>query len=457
LVVPGIPKAGAFGYLLAANLQASPLIEAVKGEEFQNVKELITAGTPVNDANRYGVRPLAIACEKGNLELVEILLENKADPNAAQVGNETPLMTAARTGKVEIVKRLVAAGARINEKEHHEQTALMWAAAEGHTEVVRFLLEKGAEFQKPLSSGFTPLLFAVRQGHIEVAKLFIEKGADVTEASVPKRGGRKQIDSGTAPLVLAVENGHFDLAAMLLEEGADPNDQRSGHSPLHVLSWVRKSVKGDGDDGLPTPRGSGQMTSLEFVKVLVKHGADPNLPLKGGRGGTAQVDRKGATPFLLAAETADLQFMKTLIKAGADATIANQIGTTPILAAAGLGVTAPGEEAGTVEEAMKAVRFLVELGADLNGKDGREETVMHAAAYKSAPQMIRLLDELGADISIWNQKNKSGWTPLLITQGFRPGNFRPIATTEAALAEVMKKQGVATPPAPERKKKLGYD
>lgn len=411
----------------------------------------------VNEPNRYGVRPLSIACEQGDLDLVVKLLDQKADPNAAQAGNETPLMTAARTGKVEIVKRLVDAGARIDEKEQQEQTALMWAAAEGHTKVVAFLIEKGAEFQKPLASGFTPLLFAVRQGHLATAKLLIEKGADVTQAAEMKRGGRKLMSDGTAPLILAVENGHFELAAELLKLGSDPNDLRSGYAPLHVLSWVRKSVKGDGDDGLPTPRGAGKMTSLEFVKTLVKHGADPNLRLKGGGGGTARVDRKGATPFLMAAETADLDFLKSLIEVGADPTIANQAGTTPLLAAAGMGVTAPGEEAGSVEEAMEVVRFLIEQGADINVKDKREETVMHAAAYKSAPLMIRLLDELGADISIWNQKNKSGWTPLLITQGFRPGNFRPIATTEVVLAEVMKKHGVATPPAPEREKKMGYE
>ena len=405
----------------------------------------------VNEANRYGVRPLSIACERGDLEWVEKLLENKADPNAAQAGNETPLMTAARTGKVEIVKRLVAAGARIDEKEHHQQTALMWAAAEGHVGVVAFLIGEGAEFREPLESGFTPLLFAVRQGHLEVARILIEKGADVRQAAGPKRGGGKMMVSGTAPLVLAIENGHFDLAAMLLEKGADPNDQRSGYAPLHVLSWVRKSVKGDGDDGLPTPRGSGKMTSLELVNVLVEHGADPNLRLKNGPGGVARVDRKGATPFLLAAETGDLPFLRTLIEVGADPGLTNNAGTNALLAAAGMGVTAPGEEAGDLESTLKVVRFLIGLGFDINVRDQRGETVMHAAAYKSAPAMIELLDELGADIGVWNQKNKSGWTPLLITRGYRPGNFRPIATTEAALAAIMKKRGVEVPPAPERR------
>ena len=171
----------------------------------------------------------------------------------------------------------------------------MWAAAEGHLAVVRYLLEQGAEFKKPLASGFTPLLFAVRQGHLEVAKHLIQNGADVTEAAKVKRG-RKTMSDGTAALILAIENGHFELAAYLLEAGADPNDLRSGYSPLHVLSWVRKSVKGDGDDGLPIPRGSGKMSSLELVKVLVKHGAKVNLKLKGGPGGTARVDRKGPLP-----------------------------------------------------------------------------------------------------------------------------------------------------------------
>lgn len=434
----------------------TPLIEAIGRGDSEKVTSLIEEGAQVSEANRYGVRPLSVACERGDRVIVEALLKAGADPNHELAGGETPLMTASRTGRLAVVKALVEAGAKVNEKEHRGQTALMWATAEGHTGLVAFLIEKGAEFQKPLASGFSPLMFAVRQGHMETARLLIGKGADVTQAAEVERG-RKRMSNGTSPLILAVENGHFELAAELLKLGADPNDLRSGHAPLHVLSWVRKSVKGDGDDGLPTPKGSGSLSSLDLVKVLVKHGADPNLKLKGGRGGTARVDRKGATPFLLAAETADLPFLKKLIEVGADPSLANHMGTTPLLAAAGMGVTAPGEEAASVEESMEVVKFLIDLGADINVKDKRGESVMHAAAYKSAPKMIRLLDELGADIKQWNQKNKSGWTPLIITQGFRPGNFRPIETTEKVLAEVMKGHGVDTPPPPQRKKKLGYE
>ena len=435
-------KAGAIGYLFATSLHASPLIEAAHRDDLKQVIAHLESGSSASEANRYGVTPLSLACQNGNAEMVKTLLKAGADPNVALPGKETPLHTASRTGVLASVQALIKAGAKVNVVEKNQQSPLMWAAAEGHFEVVRELIDHKAEFKKALKSGYTPLLFAVRQGHLDVVNLLIEKGADVTAASKLQRRIKKAMSNGTAPLILAIENGHFDLAASLLTAGADPNDLRSGFGPLHVITWVRKSVKGDGDNGLPTPKGSGKMTSLEMAQVLVKHGADPNLRLTKGGSGVAKVGRKGATPFLLASETADLPLMKMLIQLGADPTLSNQGRTTPLLAAAGMGVTAPGEEAADLKSALEVVKFLVAGGADINVKDARGESVMHAAAYKSAPEMMALLDELGADVKVWHQKNKSGWTPLKITQGYRPGNFRPIETSELALLEIMNKYGV---------------
>ena len=51
----------------------------------------------------------------------------------------------------------------------------------------------------------------------------------------------------------------------------------------------------------------------------------------------------------------------------------------------------------------------------------------------------------GAKVEIWNQKNKYGWTPLMIAEGHRPGNFKPSAETIAALHRVMLAAGVSPP------------
>ena len=193
------------------------------------------------------------------------------------------------------------------------------------------------------------------------------------------------------------------------------------------ITWVRKPNRGDDDDGDPAPIGSGNLSSLEFVEKLVAHGANVNLRLKKGASGRGILSKVGATPFLLAAVTADVPLMRLLLELGADPTLPNAQHCTPLLAAAGVGTVAPGEEAGTEPEVLEAVALCLELGSDVNAVDDNGETAMHGAAYKSLPQVVQFLADKGAKIEVWNHKNKYGWTPLLIAEGHRVGNFKPSA------------------------------
>lgn len=411
--------------------------------------ELVKVGADVDAVNRYGVAPLSIACTNGNTAIVELLLDAGADPNTAVRGGETVLMTAARTGRVEPVVALLAHGADVNAREANQQTAIMWAAAEGHADVVRYLIKAGADFRTRLDSGFTPLLFAVREGRAEAVKALLAAGADVNQSSRPKKGPASPAtpSRGISPLVMAIENGHFELADMLLAAGADPNDQRSGFTALHVITWVRKPDSGD-DNGQPAPEGSGRLTSLDMVRRLVERGADVNARLRRGESGPGKLSRKGATPFLLAADTADVPLMRLLVDLGADPTIANAENSTPLMAAAGYGTLAPGEEAGTEEEALEAVELALRLGGDIDAVDDNGETAMHGAAYKSLPKMVQFLADRGAKPEVWNRKNKHGWTPLRIAQGYRPGNFKPSHETIDALVRILPALDTAADAAP---------
>jgi ankyrin repeat protein len=120
------------------------------------------------------------------------------------------------------------------------------------------------------------------------------------------------------------------------------------------------------------------------------------------------------------------------------------------MAAAGIGTLAPDEEAGTEPEAVAAVEFLLGLGTDVNAVDKNGETAMHGAAYKSLPKVVRLLAAKGAKVDVWDKKNKYGWTPLMIAEGFRPGNFKPSAETAAAIQDVMRAAGHTPPPPTQR-------
>jgi ankyrin repeat protein len=349
----------------------------------------------------------------------------------------------------------------VDAKDRKGQTALMWAADDGNTDVVRLLIERGADKHARVKSGFTPMLFAAREGRIEAVRALLKAGIDPNEAiQTDQKPGGYGAKSGTSALILAVENGHFELAMELVKAGADPNDERSGYTPLHTLTWVRKPNRGDDPDGQPPPTGSGKLTSLEFARELVAAGAKVNARLEKGPSGKGKLNHTGATPFLLASKTADLPCMRLLVELGADPLLPNKDGCTPLMAAAGIGTLAPDEEAGTEPEAIAAVEYLLSGGADVNTVDHNGETAMHGAAYKSLPKVVQLLAEKGAKIDVWNHKNAYGWTPLLIAEGFRPGNFKPSAETIDAIHHVMRAAGVTPPPPTTRPAppgKPGYD
>lgn len=418
---------------------------AVYYDDQQLVDVLIEHDANVKATNRYGVTPLSLACVNGNETIIDRLLSKGADVNSRLTGGETALMTAARTGKVKAVRVLLAHDAQVDATERKGQTALMWAAAEGNLEVVEALLDAGADFQKPLPSGFTPFFFAIREGRAKVVERLLLEGADVNAGIESEKSNGRSPLPNTSPLMMAVENGHFELAVALLDAGADPDDQRNGFSVLHAMSWVRKPDRGDDIASAPPPIGSGRLSSLQFVRELVVRGADVNLQLEKGKSGRGVLNQKGATPFLMAADTADIPLMRLLIELGADPLIPNADRCMPLMAAAGIGTNAPGEEAGTEEEALEAVSLILDLGGDINEVDKNGETCMHGAAYKSSPRLVEYLAAHGADIEIWNRPNKYGWTPLRIAEGYRPGNFRPSADTIAALHRVMKEAGVEIP------------
>jgi ankyrin repeat protein len=417
-------------------------------DDLETATLVVRAGANVKAPNRYGVTPLSLASTNGNEAMVELLLTAGADPNAALPGGETPLMTAARVGSLASVKALLARGADVHaHDERRGQTALMWAAAEGHARVAEMLVEMGADVRTRLASGFTPLLFAVREGRTDVVRVLLKAGADVNE-TVPVEGRRRGYGGrapgpGTTPLLLAVTNAHFELAAYLLDAGAHPNAALPGYTILHAIPSVRNPGVGDND---PAPAGSGSMTSLELVKKLVERGANLNARMtRRANLSNTRLNEIGATPFMMAALTADAELMRTLAALGADPRIPNADNSTPLMAAAGLATRSPGEDAGTEREVLEALQVALDLGADINAVDNNGETAMHAAAYKNLPGVVKFLAAKGARIGVWNQPDRFGWTPLAIAVGYRFGNFKPSPETEAAVREVMIAAGV-TPP-----------
>jgi ankyrin repeat protein len=389
---------------------------AVRSNDLETVQLLLRAGANAKTANRYGVSPLGLAAENGDAAMIETLIKAGADPNTATPEGETVLMTAARTGKADAVKVLTAHGANVNAREKwQDQTALMWAASENNAAAVKVLVEAGADMNlhsKVLDfpdyryetngmavfllphGGWTALMYAARQNAKDAAAMLADLKADMNAVDA----------DGTTALQLAVINIHYDLASLLLRKGADPNVQdTTGMTALYAAVDMRSPA---GMMTRPNPKLSGQdeLDAAGIVKVLLEHGANPNIALKKpiiGRHNNLVGDTslgEGATPLARAAKTNDLPMIQMLLDHGADPTLTLKDRTTTAMIAGSL----------------EAVKLLVEHGVDVNAFNTSGQTILHTAAARGSNPIIQYVAEKGARL---DRKDKQGRTALDLALG----------------------------------------
>jgi ankyrin repeat protein len=124
-------------------------------------------------------------------------------------------------------------------------------------------------------------------------------------------------------------------------------------------------------------------------------------------------DTVGATPFLLAAATADVELMRLLLDAGADPKATTKSSTTAIMAATGMNRTL-GESPVTEDQALEAVKLLLELGVDAKAVAANGENALYGVAYRGWNTLLQVLVDNGADV---NAVSKAGITPWLAASG----------------------------------------
>ena len=92
-------------------------------------------------SNSYGMTPLLYFIQKGQSEIIRFLLDRAANVHAAAKLGATTLMLACTRGNLDMVRLMLAAGVDVKARTHRRQeSALHFAALEGHEEVVRELV-----------------------------------------------------------------------------------------------------------------------------------------------------------------------------------------------------------------------------------------------------------------------------------------------------------------------------
>lgn len=195
----------------AVNAQA--FREACERGDINEAQKLLDAGVDINGI--YTRTPLFLASERGEIKVVQFLLNHGASIHAGDNGN-TLLHAAVRCGHADVASLLIERGISVNAKNDDGQTPLFTAAFMGDENMAKLLVERGADVNVNDRGLHTPLHWVAEKGNTtkgntEIAKLLIRHGADLSAKN----------DDGNTPLHRSVANGHTDIAKLFIKNGAD--------------------------------------------------------------------------------------------------------------------------------------------------------------------------------------------------------------------------------------------
>jgi ankyrin repeat protein len=364
-----------------------------------------------------GEKEVLKAVESGNVGEIKRLIDTGASVNFGfdrdDLANVTPLMIAAQKGNVEIIDLLLKAGADVKAKDRHfmpgeggAETALFYAVRGGHEKAIRALVRARSNLNAK-ACGSTPLSVAISGKNIPIAKLLIELGAKANTLG---------------SLSDAILNQDLESVSLLLEFGANPDatDRHFGETPL--MDAARRGL-------------------LEICSALLDHKANPNGTDHDGR--TALMDaavggviyqlktekdwaRYGDHPRLSGSslQTSEnaVEIIELLLARGADINQRNKFGWSALMFA-------------TYENCEETIAALLKHGASKEGveqaelfralrdeKEGEEIYELSrklpslnmrgpygaplwevAKFYNDLPGMIRMFIQMGMDPNITNR------------------------------------------------------
>ena len=409
----------------------SPVADAARDGDLPRVRELLRQGEDVNAAQGDGMSALHWAADRGDAEMIEVLLYAGAEvQSVTRIGEYTPLHIAARNGHLAATAALIEGGADVHAvTDPSGSTPLHLAATSGNGEVVRALLAAGADPNaREAEWAQTPLIFAAAWNRVDAIVALMEGGDDPNLAAqtedliamgrVDSQASRRQNevlkaftnDGQWAPTSAQIQAAV--RAARTVYENTDaveaePEEEEEGR----FRRPVRIKTKG----GLTPLLHAARQGHVESIEALLDRGAE--IDKVGGGDGTS--------PLLIATINGQFDAAMLLLERGADPNIASTLnGATPLFATVNsewqprTRYPQPQERAQQSYGYLEMMEALLEAGADPDARltlhpwymeytgcgnsncgliDTNGATPFLRAAYATDVDAMRLLKGWGAD------------------------------------------------------------
>ncbi|WP_338477023.1 ankyrin repeat domain-containing protein [Wolbachia endosymbiont (group A) of Nomada hirtipes] len=348
--------------------------------DLDKARFLLENGANIEAKNgEYQATALHAAVINNKLNVVQLLLGNGADIEAEDKDGWKPLHCAATFDwAFNIVEVLVEKGANINAKNNEDKTPLEVANEYNQSKMVNFLVNKRDQH------GCMLLHYAAREGNLDLIKLLIINGAEIEAEN----------DEGKTPLEVAREYSKLEAAGIL----SINKDIKEGKLD-EVKHFLANSASRSDTDAKDKDKWSKDWSLLHYA---VYNG---NLNLFKGvfelllekSGSINARDQYGWAPLHYAVYYNEPDIVSFLVDKGADINVQAEDYKTP------LHVTAQ------YNSGSEITRLLLDRGANIEATASNNFTVLHDAVYYNKLDMVEFLVQRGANI---NAKNGRDETPL---------------------------------------------
>ena len=323
----------------------------------------------------------------------------------------TALHNAARSGNIKVVEVLVKYPDILDFKDGNDYTAIQLAANRGHLDVVKALLLARAETVET-SKAMSPLRLAADGGYAKVVRLLLQSGVGHEEVSESLRWACERIGRRWDPAFhAAAAKGQLAVVQVFLDEKVNPNlrgyyrqtplHKAAGRGQEHVVEALlcAKADVTRRDENKNTPL---HLAALGHHVNIVKR----LLAASPEQGYVNMINISNNTAVRIAVTHRDYNrndlrsqasVVQHLINANADIMVRDYWRETILMAAAKSSCE------------VRLLKILVEANASVTEVDKNGDTVLHHAVRSREIENVRYLVDVGADV---NAKNVECSTPL---------------------------------------------
>lgn len=287
-----------FGSFFDSYYDYDNLKEAIENDRVENVKRLI-------EKNDFDTQEISIALhqaiKKGNIEIVQILIDNQADLDF-KFNKNTPfhLACSISNNSLEIATALIDAGCNTKD-------LVYIAASAGNFEVFKMLFERGFSIDKIDATGATTLHYATFYGNPKMLCFILENSdlpVDIkTNNGITPFMAASTFDRFSSKFKMKTASNYDRLISrgcmmLLLEKGADINATDTSNRTA-LFGAVSKNYEAS-------------------VAFLLDSGADVDL-----------ADINGFTPLMVAVCSGNSSLVKDLVQKGATVNLETKVEFSP--------------------------------------------------------------------------------------------------------------------------------